>query len=249
MELAGMRTDGPFKETLGQYLKRERESRSVSLEELSKATRISRHFLEALEKDDFHASLKPEFILGFLKGYSRHLGLNSDDILKRYSMQRELTLRKEAFRQLPLFPNSKLPEEEVSRLQRIIPGKNRRRSYRGLMVQITILLLAVGLSLYFNHMLKQIEYQEKMKKEKEDLPKNVERGTSTDGRNALHSPGFEKISVPPGEPNRHFDRNSKTVQSGGSAYGGVDKEGKKDKIEKETSEKPALPGKINGAKG
>ena len=35
---------------MGQYLKRERESRSVSLEELSKGTRISPPILEALER-------------------------------------------------------------------------------------------------------------------------------------------------------------------------------------------------------
>ncbi|MGD0627598.1 MAG: helix-turn-helix transcriptional regulator [Thermodesulfobacteriota bacterium] len=76
--------NGNFTETLGQYLRREREARSVSLEEISRGTRISRPYLEALERDDFHFFSKREYTLGFLRGYARHLGLDPDEILKRY---------------------------------------------------------------------------------------------------------------------------------------------------------------------
>ena len=76
--------NGPFSETLGQYLKRERESRSVSLEELSKGTRISLSFLEALEKDDFDSFSQREFILGFLKGYAQCLDLDPQKVADGY---------------------------------------------------------------------------------------------------------------------------------------------------------------------
>src|SRR4030042_3745763 len=105
---------GNSKETLGQYLKRERESRKVSLEELSMSTRISRPFLEALERDDFQFFSQKEFIPGFLRGYTRHLGLDSVEVLRRYKNQSELESRKDSFRQLSLFPNSLPASEEVS---------------------------------------------------------------------------------------------------------------------------------------
>jgi len=95
---------GRHAETLGQYLKRERESRSVSLQELSKNTRISVTFLEALEKDDFEAFPRQEFILGFLQGYARQLGLKGEEVLRRYRIQAEWAGRKEKFQQMPLFP-------------------------------------------------------------------------------------------------------------------------------------------------
>src|SRR4030042_4610919 len=99
-----MNMRGHYSETIGQYLKRERESRSVSMEELSKGTRISLPFLEALEKDDFHFFPQREFISGFLKGYARYLGLNPEEVLRRYQIQSELEGAKENFRQFSLFP-------------------------------------------------------------------------------------------------------------------------------------------------
>ncbi len=104
---------GPYSETLGQYLKRERESRTVSLEELSKGTRISCPFLEALEKDDFSFFPQRVFIPGFLKGYARYVGLDIKEVLGRYQIQSELEARKENFRQLSLFPKIVPPEEEI----------------------------------------------------------------------------------------------------------------------------------------
>ncbi|NWF56796.1 MAG: helix-turn-helix domain-containing protein, partial [Syntrophaceae bacterium] len=95
---------GPNRETVGQYLRRERESRSVSLQELSKNTRINVTFLEALERDDFGALPRQEFIPGFLQGYARQLGLKAEEVLRRYRIQVEWAGRKEKFQQIPLFP-------------------------------------------------------------------------------------------------------------------------------------------------
>jgi cytoskeletal protein RodZ len=156
--------DQNFTETLGQYLRREREARSVSLEEISRGTRISQPYLEALERDDFHFFSKREYILGFLKGYARHLGLDPEEVLKRYRIQSELTSRKETFEQLPLFLTSAPMVEEISESEKVPtspPAKDRKRSRRGILIQLAILLAAVSLTLYFQHLLKQAENAEK----------------------------------------------------------------------------------------
>lgn len=71
-------------ETLGQFLKREREFRNLSLEDLSRISKINSRFLQAIEEDQF-ASLPPgAFIRGFLKTYARSVGLNIDEVLARY---------------------------------------------------------------------------------------------------------------------------------------------------------------------
>lgn len=159
-----MLMDGNFTETLGQYLRREREARSVSLEEISRGTRISQPYLEALERDDFHFFSNREYILGFLKGYARHLGLDPEEVLKRYRIQSELTSRKETFEQLPLFPTSALISEEISESEKVAtspPAKDRKRSRRGIFIQLAILFAAVSLTLYFQHLLKEVENAEK----------------------------------------------------------------------------------------
>jgi len=160
-----MRMVGRFTETLGQYLKRERESRSVSLEELSRATRIRLSFLEALERDDFAFFSRPEFILGFLKGYARHIGLNVQEVLRRFRIQSELASRKENFHQMSLFPNTVIPEEETEEPEAgssgILQPQRSKRSYRKILLQIIIVSVALGLSWYIQQLLKNLNKEEK----------------------------------------------------------------------------------------
>jgi cytoskeletal protein RodZ len=156
---------GRFTETLGQYLRRERESRTMSLEELSRATRIGLPFLEALERDDFDFFSQRDFIHGFLQGYARHLGLNVQEVLGRYRVQSELMSRKETFQQIPLFPGAVGPKGEAEGHRpeppaAVPPGRTRRWSFRTLL-QIIIVALALGLSWYIHQLLKNAEKTEK----------------------------------------------------------------------------------------
>ncbi len=152
---------GHYSETIGQYLRRERESRAVSLEELSKGTRISRPFLEALEKDDFSFFPQRLFIPGFLKGYARYLGLNAKEVLSRYQIQSELEGRKENFRQLSLFPTISPPEEEMQSPEQgpssIYCPKVEKPYYRNTLIKLAIVLVALALTLYIHHLLKEME--------------------------------------------------------------------------------------------
>lgn len=67
--------------TVGQVLKEIRESKLVTLEEVEKHTKIRKELLQALEKDDY-AKLPPlTFVQGFIKNYSKFLGLSSEKML------------------------------------------------------------------------------------------------------------------------------------------------------------------------
>ena len=71
-------------ETLGSYLKREREQRNVSLREIARHTRVKEHFLKAIEEDQYTLLPTPTYVKGFLISYARYLGLNPDEVLLRY---------------------------------------------------------------------------------------------------------------------------------------------------------------------
>jgi len=71
-------------ETLGKYLKRERELRKISIRELSKNTRVREHILKALEEDRYDLLPSPTFVKGFLTAYAKYVGLDLNDILNRY---------------------------------------------------------------------------------------------------------------------------------------------------------------------
>jgi Helix-turn-helix domain/RodZ C-terminal domain len=71
--------------TFGEELKREREIRGISLKEIADDTKISKRFLEALERNDHKTLPAPVFTRGFVRQYARYLGLNSEDMVNRYN--------------------------------------------------------------------------------------------------------------------------------------------------------------------
>jgi cytoskeleton protein RodZ len=71
----------------GEHLKREREMRGVSLEEISAATRISTRFLEALEKGQWDQLPGGAFNRGFIRSTARFLGLNEDGMVAEYALE------------------------------------------------------------------------------------------------------------------------------------------------------------------
>ena len=72
------------KETLGKYLKNQRESKKISLREVAKNTRVREPILVALEEDRYHLLPPPTYVKGFLLAYAKYLNLDPNDILLRY---------------------------------------------------------------------------------------------------------------------------------------------------------------------
>ncbi|OLB21359.1 MAG: hypothetical protein AUI12_07635 [Acidobacteria bacterium 13_2_20CM_2_57_6] len=76
------------KGNFGERLKRERELREVSMDELTKATRISARFVEALENEDWGKLPGGVFGHGFVRSIARYLGLNEEALLGEYDSAR-----------------------------------------------------------------------------------------------------------------------------------------------------------------
>jgi hypothetical protein len=70
----------------GERLKRERELREVSWEEITSATRIGSKFLEALENEDWQKLPGGVFNRGFVRSIARYLGLNEEVLLGEYDL-------------------------------------------------------------------------------------------------------------------------------------------------------------------
>src|SRR5215470_15032892 len=74
------------KGNFGERLKREREMREVSLNEVTVATRISVRFLEALENEDWEKLPGGVFNRGFVRAVARYLGLDEESLLAEYDV-------------------------------------------------------------------------------------------------------------------------------------------------------------------
>jgi cytoskeletal protein RodZ len=73
----------------GERLRREREMRGVSLEEISTATRISLRFLEALENEQWDRLPGGIFNRGFIRAIAHFLGLDEENLIAEYALATE----------------------------------------------------------------------------------------------------------------------------------------------------------------
>ena len=118
--------------TFGENLRREREMRGVSLEEISAATKISSRFLGALEDEQFSKLPGGIFTRGFIRAYAKYLGLDEDHVMAEY--------------QLAASPGS---EVDLGRLVQTKPMSRRGKSHASLYaILLAIGMLAAGYAIF-----------------------------------------------------------------------------------------------------
>ncbi|MBU4484869.1 helix-turn-helix domain-containing protein [bacterium] len=71
-------------ETLGQYLKKQRELRGVTLNQIADITKINPTWLNAIEKDAFDTMPGFVFAKGFVKSYAKCIGLDVGEVSIRF---------------------------------------------------------------------------------------------------------------------------------------------------------------------
>jgi cytoskeletal protein RodZ len=77
-------------ESVGQYLRRHREARRMSLEEVARATRVPMASMERIEAGQFDELPGEVFVRGFLKSYARAVDIPCDEVLARYTASRRM---------------------------------------------------------------------------------------------------------------------------------------------------------------
>jgi len=73
----------PGMSDVGRQLRKAREEKELSLEQVQKATRIKRVYLEAIEADRLDDLPGPVQARGFVRSYASHVGLDPDAVLGR----------------------------------------------------------------------------------------------------------------------------------------------------------------------
>jgi len=76
-------------DSLGSYLRQERERQQVSLQDIAATTKIQLKFLEALEHDAYDQLPAAPFVVGFLRAYAQYCAMDPEEVLTAYrSLQR-----------------------------------------------------------------------------------------------------------------------------------------------------------------
>ena len=65
---------------IGNFLKERREARGISLIEVEKDLKIRKKYLQALEEGNIDAIPGKTYIIGYLRNYSKYLGINEENI-------------------------------------------------------------------------------------------------------------------------------------------------------------------------
>jgi cytoskeleton protein RodZ len=123
--------------SFGEKLRREREKRSITLDQISESTKIGTRMLQALEEDRFSQLPGGIFNKGFVRAYARHLGLDEDQTVADY-----LQASGDA---PPVLPE--LPREESVRIVEVGGDVSRRQLPWGVFAAI-LLLAALLLSIW-----------------------------------------------------------------------------------------------------
>ncbi len=121
--------------SFGENLRRERELRGVTLEEISAATKISVRFLTSIENEEFSTLPGGIFNRSFVRAYARYLGLDEDPLLEEY----QLAAKAKADVDLTQFS----PPRMYSHLE-----KRPRNTLWAVMLAVGLLVIGIGLWLY-----------------------------------------------------------------------------------------------------
>ncbi len=69
---------------IGEYLRKAREEKNISLKDVQESTKISMRYLEAIDRGDFNGIPGEVYRKGFIANYAAAIGLDSQDVLQRY---------------------------------------------------------------------------------------------------------------------------------------------------------------------
>jgi cytoskeleton protein RodZ len=177
---------------IGADLRKARIARQRSIEDVSRSTKISSSVLRAIENDDFAKVPGGLFARGFLRAYARDVGLDAEEMVRRYRSEFEVPepAPETQAAQLPARPSlSKLtgPEDEVVRTR------------RGQIVELGVILVVVAACFAF---LRQSQPSQSAPVQAEvpaAAPSTAETPVATTGRNA--AAGAElKVDLHPNGP-------------------------------------------------
>jgi cytoskeleton protein RodZ len=175
--------------SFGEKLRREREKRSITLDQISQSTKIGTRMLQALEEDRFSQLPGGIFNKGFVRAYAHHLGLDEDQTVADY-----LAASGDA---PPVLPE--LPREEPA--HRVEAGGDVMRRQLPWGVFAAILLLAA--------LVLSILSQREKKHERAAAPSPPVAQQSAEDRTA------QPATAPRPAPSSTSDRNSSPIKSTG----------------------------------
>jgi cytoskeleton protein RodZ len=132
-------------ESFGARLKREREQRKITLDDISLATKIGTRFLAALEEERFDQLPGGIFNKGFVRAYARHLGIDENQAIADFVTASAPSLPETPPQETPVL---------AAMAVRVPESKRKSRENDGIpwgVVAAVLLITALGFALWGFH--------------------------------------------------------------------------------------------------
>ena len=99
--------------TVGQILSIERNSKNISIKDISIELKISKSFIIDIENDNIKNNSDIIFNIGHLRSYSNFLGLDTDTIIKRFKNEVSFNIKEEKKNMTPIIENNFFKIEKI----------------------------------------------------------------------------------------------------------------------------------------
>ncbi len=144
---------------IGTELKRERELRGITLQEIADATKINIRYLRDLEEDRLENLPGTFFLKGIIRSFAKYIGLDEKTILNSYY---ESELHREQEQE---------EEEEIQKIQYTLPIKVKRILYSiSLFLALMAVLTLIYLFFYQKPTARQVEETSSTQTIQESVP-------------------------------------------------------------------------------
>ena len=121
---------------LGKLLRKAREERGYSLDDVQDITKIRKRYLEAIEEGDYKVLPGTFYARAFVKNYAETVGLDAEELLRLYQ------------RELPAQPVDAAPEQPIVRSRRASVRSSDRWGKWGFRVLMWSFLILIGAVIY-----------------------------------------------------------------------------------------------------
>jgi len=116
-------------ESIGDRLKRVREERGYTIDQVARDTHITKRFIQALEEENFDQFPGESYLLGFLRNYSHYLSLDEQETIS-------------------LYKNLRLQEEPAPISELLDDSKARKMKYLLVGLLVMVLFVIGGVVVY-----------------------------------------------------------------------------------------------------
>jgi len=171
----------PDNESLGAHLKRVREEKKLTVEDIATSLNMKKDVIEAIEADTILDILPPAYARGFIRNYAELLDLDRHAIIERFDM----LYRKDT------------PRVFVRDVGPLKPAERRQRHGKGMMAYLFLVLIIAAVVAAVWYQLHQMNVEKNKKAENETSPNGQEENKDTPPhKDITDEPGKGTMVVP-----------------------------------------------------